>query len=721
MGLYDEQLKIRQEHDRRAVSSSLKRLAAAATGRCAGESGSGDGAVREIFDYYGVKMPEVPDLLDGFDARLDFMLDAAGLMRRNVKLSGTWWRDADGPMLAFTAAGDVVALLPGRFGGYAFTDPAGGGSVKAGRKTADVLTGEAICFYRPLPQRALSGRDILRFAAGSLSGFDILFLLASALLASLLGLVMPMLTRLIFQSVIPLGDAGSLLPIAMLAAGAAVSAALLTQTRALSQARIIQKIQTALEHAVMGRLLHLPAGFFKERGAGEISNRVAALSQMCGILGDTVFTGVLGAVFSVVYLFQIRLLAPALAAPALLIFALQMLVIIGGICLQTRVTRRRLQIAAKQSALVFRLFSGIQKIKLAGAERRAFAKWAGTYADAAALNYHPPLFLRILPALSGLIALAGSLLLYAAAAASGMGTADYIAFTASYGMLGGAVLSLSSMIGQIAALKPLAKLADPVMRAVPETGGDRKAIVRMSGGLELTNLSFRYTDDGPWLLDHVNLKIRAGQYIGIVGRTGCGKSTLLRLLLGFETPDGGAVYYDNRDLKTLDPRSVRRQTGVVLQQSRLFPGDIYSNIVISAPHLTLNDAWEAAKLAGVDEDIRRMPMGMQTMITEGSGGISGGQRQRLMIARAIAPRPKLLLFDEATSALDNITQKIVSDSLENLHCTRIAIAHRLSTIRHCDRILVLDGGKIVEDGTYDELLHAGGVFTKLARRQMPET
>lgn len=258
------------------------------------------------------------------------------------------------------------------------------------------------------------------------------------------------------------------------------------------------------------------------------------------------------------------------------------------------------------------------------------------------------------------------------------------------------------------------------MKEIPETGSGKKALTRMSGSVELSQVSFRYTEDSPWILDHISLKIRPGQYIAIVGKTGCGKSTLMRLLLGFEMPVSGAVYYDNRDLQMLDLRSVRRNIGAVLQNSRLFTGDIYSNIVISAPWLTLSDAWEAAKMAGVDEDIRKMPMGMQTLITEGGGGISGGQRQRIMIARAIAPKPRLLMFDEATSALDNITQRVVSDSLNDLNCTRIVIAHRLSTIRQCDRILVLDGGKIVEDGNFDELLAAGGFFAELVKRQTLE-
>ena len=219
------------------------------------------------------------------------------------------------------------------------------------------------------------------------------------------------------------------------------------------------------------------------------------------------------------------------------------------------------------------------------------------------------------------------------------------------------------------------------------------------------------------MLSELSLQIRAGEYVAIVGRTGCGKSTLVRLLLGFEKPQRGSVLYDGRDLNGIDPRSLRRNMGVVIQNGQLMQGDIFSNITLSAPQLTLNEAWEAAETAGIAEDIRNMPMGMQTMISEGQGGISGGQKQRLLIARAIAPKPRILILDEATSALDNVTQKQVSEALDKLHCTRIVIAHRLSTIRNCDRILVMDKGAIIEDGTYDQLIEKNGAFADLVARQ----
>jgi ABC-type bacteriocin/lantibiotic exporter with double-glycine peptidase domain len=292
-----------------------------------------------------------------------------------------------------------------------------------------------------------------------------------------------------------------------------------------------------------------------------------------------------------------------------------------------------------------------------------------------------------------------------------------MAFNSAYSMMSTAFVSLSGITVMVSQIRPVLKMIQPILDAEPEVNTGRHVVTKLRGSIELNNVSFRYSESMPAVLDDFSLKIPSGQYLAIVGKTGCGKSTLMRILLGFEQPQKGAVYYDGKDIAAMDLKSLRRKIGVVMQNGKLFQGDIYSNIVISAPQLTLDEAWEAAEMAGIADDIRRMPMGMHTVIGEGQGGISGGQRQRLMIARAIAPKPKILMFDEATSALDNITQKTVSDSLEKLKCTRIVIAHRLSTIRHCDRIIVLDQGRIVEDGTYEALVAKGGYFSELVARQ----
>ena len=308
-------------------------------------------------------------------------------------------------------------------------------------------------------------------------------------------------------------------------------------------------------------------------------------------------------------------------------------------------------------------------------------------------------------------------MIYYLAVQTRVSPSEYIAFNAAYGAVTGAFASLTGVALSVARIKPILEMAEPILKTEPESAENKKMVTKLNGSIEVSNVFFRYNDSMPYVVDGMNLKIRAGEYIAIVGKTGCGKSTLMRLLLGFETPEKGAIYYDGVDMSKLDLRSLRRRIGAVTQDGSLFQGDIYSNIVISAPHLDLDASWEAAELAGIADDIRAMPMGMQTVISEGQGGISGGQKQRLMIARAVAPKPKVLIFDEATSALDNKTQKQVSEALDKLKCTRIVVAHRLSTIKNCDRILVLDKGHILEDGTYDELIAKNGFFAELVERQ----
>lgn len=367
--------------------------------------------------------------------------------------------------------------------------------------------------------------------------------------------------------------------------------------------------------------------------------------------------------------------------------------------------------------MTYSLITGIQKIKLAGAEKRAFARWGNLYAKSAKMMYNPPMFIKINSVISLAISLAGTIIMYSMSVRSGISVADYYAFNTAYGMVSGSFMALAGIALSAAQIRPILTMVKPFFDTIPEISDGKQVLIRLSGGIELNNVSFRYEENMPLIVDDMSLKIRPGQYVAIVGKTGCGKSTLMRLLLGFERPQKGAIYYDGKDLERIDLRSLRRRIGVVMQNGKLFLGDIYSNIIISAPWLSQSDAWEAAELAGIADDIRKMPMGMNTVISEGSGGISGGQRQRLMIARAIAPKPKILMFDEATSALDNLTQKKVSESLATLKCTRIVIAHRLSTIKQCDRIIVLDKGKIIEDGKYDELIAANGFFAELVARQ----
>ena len=722
MGFIFDQIKQRQKSDQEMMLRSLGVLRASVIG---GElpllqSSEGDAAVREIFSWLDAEPQEPPSLMSDPIQRLDFMIGSSGILRRTVSLEGRWWKNAYGPMLAYTREGNAVALLPRSIGGYTLKNYETGEKLRLGEKSAELLSGEAICFFRPFPQRKMTRRDLWLFLKKAISPQDVAAVLAAAALAAVLGTMLPTAVHLIFRDVLPLHRASALWPVAVLLIGTSVSLTMTRFFRTLCEARLEQKVRLSVENAAMGRMLSLPAKFFMAYNAGELSQRLLALKEWSSQLMKSMLTLCVSLFLILAYLVEIHILAPSLAGITWAILATQLLVIALGIVQQSKQIRKKLQASGRLNGLTYRLFSSVEKLKLAGAEQRAFAKWAEAYGENVSCIYRPSFFLKVLPSLTGILSLAGSIGIYAISAREGLSPGTYLSFSSAYGLLSGSVMALSSVARQLSNLQPLLERAMPLLEAVPESQKSKKYIHRLSGSIELCNVSFRYAEDGPLILNHLNLKIRPGQYVGIVGTTGSGKSTLLRLLLGFETPTTGTVSFDNRDLQSVDLRSVRRNIGTVLQNGRLFSGSIYDNIVISNPALTMEDAWKAAELAGIAEDIRRMPMGMHTLVSEGGGGISGGQRQRILIARAIVQKPKILIFDEATSALDNLAQRMVTESLDSLKCTRIVVAHRLSTIRNCSRILVLDHGQIIEDGTYEKLIEKGGMFAKLVQRQMLE-
>jgi NHLM bacteriocin system ABC transporter ATP-binding protein len=723
MGWFNELISKRVENDEQLLNEAFADLSSVVIGKQAAraalnvDSKRSLDAIGEILKYYRVPMRELPENIQEVNAQLEYLLHPSGIMKRAVTLREGWYKDASGPMLAVKKKGGVVALIPSGFIGYKYMDYEAGTEVKVNKANALELGNEAICFYKPLPQKKLSRKDLLKFISDNLVNADLAYFAAAVLAVTMLGLLVPYINRLVFAKIIPSGEMRLILPVSIMLLGAAISTFLINITKNLVMARIESNLTSAVQSAVMARMLSLPAGFFKKQSAGELATRASYLEVLCKLLVEMVLSVSLTSLFALMYIGQILSYAPSLLWPALVIIASTLIFSILSILVQVKVSRNEMKQSAKTVGLIYALFSGIQKIKLGGAERRAFARWSGSYTNAARYRYNPPFFLKINAPIAALITGAGTIFIYYMAARSRVPVSDYMAFNSAYGMVSAAVASLAGVALTLATLNPIMEMVDPIMQAEPELSGDKQADTKISGNLELSNVSFRYVEHMPLVINNLSLKIRKGQYIAIVGRTGCGKSTLIRLLLGFEKPQKGAVYYDGRDISKIDVKSLRRSIGVVMQDGKLIQGSIYENIVISAPWLSLDDAWAAAETAGIAEDIRAMPMGMFTMISEGGGCISGGQKQRLMIARAIAPKPRLLMLDEATSALDNITQKQIAESLDRLKCTRIVIAHRLSTIRQCDRIIVLQAGSIAEDGTYEELIARGGLFADLVARQ----
>ena len=724
MSWFEEQLRFREQSDNADFADAIDSIAGAIMGThlqdALNQKEIANSAIDEILKFYHCKAKdeELPPQIKTVEEQLEYRLRPFSVKSRPVKLDKGWYRYASGAMLGtLRDDGSAVALIPGRISGYKIIDIKTGKQIKVNRRNENLINKEAVCFYEPLPLKALSIADLMKFIMKQLSVSDIVIYLALMGISAVLGLLTPMFTKWLFDDVLESGSLQILISLAVFMFCFSISRLCFGAYQNLFNSRISIKQNIAVQAAVMNRIMSLPPTFFRQYSAGELSQRSSYVQALCTMMFNTIGTTGLTSLFSLIYIGQIFAFAPALVIPSLFITVATVVLSLTTTFIQIKISREKMDISAKISGLTYSTITGIQKIKLAGAEKRMFSRWAKQYAVEAGLVYNPPIFLKLSGTLGTAISLIGTLILYACAISNRVGVADYYAFSSAYGMISAAFMSVVSIAATIADIKPTLEMAKPIMEAEPETHSEKENISSLNGGIELSHVSFRYDETMPNVIDDLSLKIAPGEYLAVVGATGCGKSTLMRLLLGFETPQKGSIFFDRKDISKIDTESLRKKIGVVMQDGKLFLGDIYSNIVITAPQLTVDRAWEAAEIACIADDIREMPMGMNTLICEGQGGISGGQKQRLMIARAVAPKPKILMFDEATSALDNITQKKVSDAVDSLKCTRIVIAHRLSTIQHADRIIYLDSGKIAEEGTYEELISKNGLFAKLVERQ----
>ncbi len=754
MGWFDEQIRERMKSDQEILEDSFLQIVDSVMGNHTASQLASDQVVAkealdDVLKYYRYKPVEVPDNIRDVNEQMDYVLRPLGLMTRNVTLEEGWYRDAFGPMLGLytgdkeargrgqsasdgaggddstkeqdVPSGTMVALLPGKISGYRFRDPETGKMTRVSRANAHCIAPDALCFYRPLPMKSLGIPDLLLYMKNCISSGDVVLIFLATLAVTLVGMIEPKVYQMVTGPVLDSKSISLLMGTAVFLISATIASQLLAVVRSLMMDRITIKTSLAVEASVMMRLLSLPLSFFRKYSSGELSSRTSAVSTLCNMLISNVFSIGLSSLLSLLYITQIFGFTPYLVVPSIAIILVTVISSLVTSLLQIRISREKMKLSAKEYGMSYAMISGIRKIRLSGSEKRAFARWGRLYAQNMELEYNPPMFLKINSVIMTAISLIGNIILYYLAVKSEVGPSGYFAFSAAYGRVMGAFSSLAGIAISVASIPPVLEMAEPILKTEPEITAGKEVITQIRGNIEMNHISFRYEENTPFVLEDLSLKIRSGEYVAIVGRTGCGKSTLVRLLLGFEKPEKGAIYYDGHDLNTIDPRSLRRKMGVVTQDGQLFQGDIFSNITISAPNLTLDEAWEAAETAGIAQDIREMPMGMNTVISEGLGGISGGQKQRLMIARAVAPRPTILILDEATSALDNKTQKQVSEALDRLKCTRIVIAHRLSTIRNCDRILLIDNGRIREEGTYEELIEIGGAFAQLVERQRLDT
>lgn len=649
---------------------------------------------------------------------------ASAVRTRVVALKGAWWLDDNGPLLVVPEQGRTAfALLPLRRGGYEAVETRTGERSKVTAEFAEGLKQFAYTFYAALPPKKLALLDILRFASLGIRP-DIVTVIGIAFASTLLAMAIPIASGHLFDNVFPAAERGQMGQVVVILFIASLVTLLFEATRSLAMLRIEGKMSSDLQAAVWDRVLSLPVPFFRNFSSGDLATRINGINEIRQALSGPVIASLISNAFSVLNVILLFYYSTRLAFVAILLIAAAMTANIVLGYLSVRVLRETGNVNGKVAGLVLEYLSGITKLRITGSESRAFANWAAQFARQKRLALRAGNLANLSGTFNATFPVISNAVLFACIATaladderSRFSTGDFIAFSVAWTICLGSALSLVKTGIDLLSIRTTYERTKPILETMPEVDESKPYPGTLAGAIEVSNVRFAYAPDAPLILDDVSISIRPGEFVALVGSSGSGKSTLLRLMLGFEKPSHGGIYYDDHNLDEVDIGAVRRQIGVVLQSGRLMTGSIFTNIVGSFS-LTLEDAWEAARACGLDQDIEAMPMGMHTMLSEGASTLSGGQRQRLLIARSIVNKPRVLYFDEATSALDNKTQAIVSASMEKLKATRVVIAHRLSTIMNADRIYVLDKGKVVQSGSYDQLISQQGLFAELAKRQM---
>lgn len=653
--------------------------------------------------------------------RMEDISRVSNFIIREVKLEHGWYKTDSDAMVGFLKKGhSAVALMPEGNKGYVMYDPEKHMRHRVNGHIDNMLEPEAYAVYAPFPNKKMTVKEMFKFSLKASDASDWIRFCVLTLLGTLIGILLPMLNEQIYDNYIPLGSADGIIQICAVLLACNLGNLAFTIVKNLSSLRGVSKMKNSVLAAACERLFNLPESFFREYKSAELSDRILQIDSMYNLLSSVAVKTFLSAVFSLLYLTQMNKYSPELMKFSLIMVLVVMAAVLILSFWQMKYEKKYLEDTAEANSRMYQYLSGIQKIRNAGVEDRALLEYLKPYGDAKEITLRKERLTNIIDMITTVASSAFSLFLYFQMVENRMAltTGEFTAFMSAFGAFSAAMMQVGTSLPQLNAIVPMLDRLKPILETLPEYEEDSELPGDLTGDIEIANVSFAYDEASGLVLNDLSVHIESGEYVGIVGASGCGKSTLLKLLLGFEKPQSGKIFYDSKDIDRMDKRELRKKFGVVLQDGRLIGGSIFDNITISSPKATIKDAERVAEQVGIAEDIKRMPMGMHTVVSEMGGTISGGQQQRILIARAIVGKPKILFFDEATSALDNVTQAMVCESLNKLHATRLVIAHRLSTVMDCDRILVMDKGRIVEEGSYEALMEQHGLFYELASRQL---
>ena len=651
------------------------------------------------------------------------ILDVSGVRARRVRLDAeeNWWRGDSNAMLVFRPEdGRPVALMPGMFGRYREIDPVSKRSVRMTAARAGALDGEAWMFYRPLPSGTVRPADLLGAALHG-SAADLARLVIAGLPGGLIKLLPAIALGFVATHVAAGGSAGALYAVAVAVAAFGLLGALLHLLQSTAMMRLEGRAASRVEAAFWDRLMRLPPSVLHRHPSGDLAMSGMTFQNLRdglqGVVADSLLSIIfLLPVFGVIFFYDTTL---GIVALAFSLASLLITVVLG--LRQISPYGRMIRAARRVAGRLFQIVGGITKLRVENAEGSAFAIWAQDYREQkraeielGALQGHSRAFGAALPFL------AGGVLLFAVVSVGDRNApiGDFLVVYTVFIAFQSAIARLGESFGTIAAMLPAFDQMRPLLAAVPETEVEGDPVEYLGGEILFDRISFRYDPDGPLILDDVTIHARPGEFVAIAGESGAGKSTLFRLALGIDRPTAGAVYYDGRDLRHLNLKQVRRDIGAVPQSVGLHPQDLWDNLVGHRFEVTSDEVWAAVRVADIEDEIRGMPMGMMTMVGTSGSVLSGGESQRVTIARSVIGSPRIMLFDEATNWLDNESQAKVMQNLTALTSTRVVIAHRLSTLEQADRIYVMQAGKVAESGSFDELMEVDGVFRNLIKRQI---
>lgn len=643
---------------------------------------------------------------------------------RSIILEDNWYKKDCGYILAIMTAEDgtqkPVACIPARWGGYDYLEPETGIRKRIDQGTAEKISPQGYMIYKPFPNEPMTVGKIIKFGLRYLTTRDQAAYVILSIMIMLISVMLPFVTQLIYDKYIGYGEILPVVQICLVILACNIASLCFGIVRNMASLRGITSIKYAVQAAAFDRLFHLSDADIREYEAADLGNRVSGIGQIFDGMLNILFSAVLTAVCSLSYLGVTVKYSPRLTLYGILILMAGVCVMLPCIWLQSLYVKKQMEAESSAASGSYQLIEGASKLKLAGAEDRAGVEYLKLYLDSKKYYTKNQQMQQRTGILKLVISTVLGIVFYYVTAVqeTNLTMGAFLGFTSAFGAFSGSVLALLDAVTATSSMLPLYKRVMPILKKLPEYENEEGFPDELTGNIEMNHVSFSYSKNAESVLKDFSFQTKPGEYIGIVGPSGCGKSTFLKLLLGFENPDQGRIYFDGKDIARLSKRELRKKMGVVLQDGKVFAGSIYENITLTAPKADYNRVMQVIKEVGLEADIAKMPMGIHTYLSEGGGTISGGQQQRILIARAILSNPKILLFDEATSALDNLTQDMVCESLEKMHTTRIVIAHRLSTIRKCDRILVMNEGRIEEEGNYEELMAKGGLFCQLASRQI---